>query len=714
MTVSYYYDTGNTRLKTGDFAAAYGVGSTKSTDAFGGTTNSNLRQKFTSYRNQAKLHVSETDSYTANADGSKSWMGWDGKGKTLTVTYKYTEDGKLVSGEGQAATGHGESLSDDGFQNTTKTVLDQLYTAVRGQAKLTYTKSVSDTVFSWDGAKSSQTMEMYYAYDVNGKLVTGENGDAVFGGKKKADGSYDRRTFGEGISRAEDQWGNSPTIGFISQTYEVVKGQAKLKVSTTVTASEDLVKKIILKQHPQSELAEEHAQEGSYGSGYVTSESINVASELMNSATVDSLIRDIGTVSVEGQIQTMTITYEYNQKTGEPIGAVGHGDFVSNDGFGNLMKGTLDQTFVIVGGQAKLKTNTTKSWSIGSDGSGTLEEPGKNLDGSSSYSEMTVTYSYYGESAWVDGTHKLGQMAGATGTGNSKSNDGFDNITDSKISQTFEIIKGQARLKISETKSMTTNFDDSKSYMGWPDGPDGSGEVRGKAMVVTYNNSQVTGLLVEGTGLAAHGEGTSVSIDAFDSVTTAWMRQDFTSVKGQAKVTLSITRTDAFHKDAQGKLVLGNWDGSKSWSGTIVYTRYDADGHLVGVNSTKPAVYGNTQLLNEDVYSDRKYGDSITSTRGVTVFRNDDIFGNVSWGNNQQTFYSINGQSKVASSVNSSYSNSFDGSYSETHMTVNSTYNTATGVLTNVVSVAGTTYNQDSFGNITRGTITQVYEVYRG
>ncbi|MBI2915378.1 MAG: hypothetical protein HYY07_00800, partial [Elusimicrobia bacterium] len=155
MNVSYFYNTVHTRLETGRWNAGSGNGSSKSTDIFGNTTESKIKQNYTAYRNAAKLQTSVTESLTVNADGSETYMGWAKPGnyygckelaiggKALTVEYSYTDDGKLLSGEGQAAQGSGISETNDVFGNITRTVLDQRYTAVRDQAKLTHTISTS-------------------------------------------------------------------------------------------------------------------------------------------------------------------------------------------------------------------------------------------------------------------------------------------------------------------------------------------------------------------------------------------------------------------------------------------------------------------------------------------------------------------------------------------------------------------------------------------
>ncbi|MBI3012090.1 MAG: hypothetical protein HYY63_00515, partial [Elusimicrobia bacterium] len=631
-------------------------------------------QNYTAYRNAAKLQTSVTESLTVNADGSETYMGWAKPGnyygckelaiggKALTVEYSYTDDGKLLSGEGQAAQGSGISETNDGFGNITRTVLDQRYTAVRDQAKLTHTVSTSETV-GLDGSVSNQTLHLYYAYDAKGKLVTGENGDAVYGGKQTGEGVYIRKTFGEGTTHSKDFWG-TVTTGSIFQTYEVVLGQAKLKESRTETISEE-------------------------------------------------------------QTQTTTVTYTYNQKTGELLGAAGSGNFSSDDGFGNMTNGNIHQTYIIVGGQAKLKRQTTESWS----GTGSYEQPGESLDGSNYSSRVTVIYSYYGEKNTrgqityaVNANHKLGQVAFASGRGVSKSNDGFNNITESSLSQRFVILLGQAKLKQVGTVSQTVNADGTKSYMG---ARDDTGFVRGTALVVTYDYDLSTGRLKEGEGLAAKGHGESFTLDIYGNITTAVIDQKYTSVRGQAKITESKTVTDSKHARLQGGYLWagdGSIDGSGSHSETIVYYSYDASGKLIGDNSTQVGLYGGER--NTDGSWNRR-------TIGRGSFRNDDGFGNITEGTVFQWYYAINGAAKLAGSHTISNMHGLDGSVNGSGVRVDYAYD-AYGLLVKDISEikeekrksrglygtrtegSGFTSSKDFFGNWTRGEMHQIYEIING
>src|SRR6185295_8501141 len=73
------------------------------------------------------------------------------------------------------------------------------------------------------------------------------------------------------------------------------------------------------------------------------------------------------------------------------------------------------------------------------------------LDGSSQDQTVKVDYTY----------DSVGKVAGASGAGSFTSDDGFGNKTSGSISQTYTVIKGQAKMAASTTNSKTANLDGS-------------------------------------------------------------------------------------------------------------------------------------------------------------------------------------------------------------------------------------------------------------
>ncbi|MBI4395829.1 MAG: hypothetical protein HY548_01955, partial [Elusimicrobia bacterium] len=152
--------------------------------------------------------------------------------------------------------------------------------------------------------------------------------------------------------------------------------------------------------------------------------------------------------------------------------------------------------------------------------------------------EMHVTYTY----------DDKGRLTGAHGSGTSASWDEFGNKTTSQIEQKFIIINGQAKLKESITASQSENIDGTKS---WSDGTHGSQATR-----ITYFYDTKTGLLLDGREKAAKSAGLSVTEDAFKTISQTQNDQYFTAIKGQAKMTRSVS---ASYTEAA--------DGTKTYSG---------------------------------------------------------------------------------------------------------------------------------------------------
>lgn len=192
----------------------------------------------------------------------------------------------------------------------------------------------------------------------------------------------------------------------------------------------------------------------------------------------------------ENPQQFVKVDYRYN-KDGRLIGAAGKGNFKIDDGFGNISQGIIQQAYIIIGGQAKLTKNDT-------------DMDTKYLDGAKSKQNLTVQYNY----------DKDGKLQSATGGGKYVSNDSFGSKTESKISQTFFLLKDQAKLKSSKQESETKNVD-------------GSWKKQDVTTTYTYDS--------KGKMTGASGSGTSTSDDGFGNVTTSKIAQKYPISKGKFK-----------------------------------------------------------------------------------------------------------------------------------------------------------------------------------
>ncbi|MBI4217607.1 MAG: hypothetical protein HY610_00660, partial [Elusimicrobia bacterium] len=544
MTLFYFYEA------NGKLSAAKGIGTSQSNDGFENINNSNIIQEYKILNGQAKLSKSVTSSVTLNSDGSKSWMGEEGKGQAMEVSYRYYgEEGfavdrsrKRYQGAVAESLGRGASFSDDGFGNITYSLITQGFMILNGQAKMVKSVTASKTE-NLDGSKSwmglegkGQAMEVNYRYYGEDGFPTDKSQRRFLGTVAKASGN--------GQSLSDDGFGNL-TNSSIMQDFKILNGQAKLSRSMTASKTEN----------------------------------------------VDGSKSWMG---LEGKGEAMVVDYEYYGEQGlSPEGtfkrylgtvarAAGRGKAISDDGFNNITTSETSQEFGIINGQARISKSSTASKTENVDGSKSwmgLEGKGR---------AMEVSYRYYGEEGIPENAGRkkfLGSVAMANGGGSSIADDGFGNITRSNITQEFEIVNGQAKISKSLNSSTTENLDGSFSAMGWMNG---DGMAQGKAMTVNYLYDRVGRL----TG--AFGSGESASDDGFGNRTTSAIAQTYAIIAGQAKIASVKTRADIRNIDGSHSLSsslspLGRGEGEGSVDSVVSYF-YDAQGILLRAENTVPGV----------------------------------------------------------------------------------------------------------------------------
>ncbi|MBI3012646.1 MAG: hypothetical protein HYY63_03370, partial [Elusimicrobia bacterium] len=523
---------------------------------------------------------------------------------------------RVFDGTGRliAASGSGVSVSDDGFGNRTVSTITQNYLILNGQAKLTSVRTHTE-VFNLDGSGTvaglGQDSVVTYTYgDRDGKK------GILIGAVNTI----------PGVTVMDDGFGNRITSR-TTQTYEIVNGQAKVKTVTTHT----------------------------------------------DSANIDGS-RSV----VEGSVDSV-VTYLYGDQDGKKgilVGATNTtpGVTVMDDGFGNRSTSKTSQMFELINGQAKVRTVTTHTDIVNSDGSRSL------ADGAV---DSVVTYTY------GDQDGKRGVLVAAVNTtpGVTVMDDGFGNRTTSKTLQTFDIVNGQAKVKTIANHSDIVNLDGSHSAA------DGSID-----SVVTYTYGDRDGKKGILIGAVNTVPGVTVMDDGFGNRTTSKTTQTYEIVNGQAKVKTVSTHTDIVNLDGSHSLANGSTDG------VVTYTYGDKDGKkgvLIGAVNTTP---------------------------GVTVM--DDGFGNLSTSQSAQIYAILNGQAKVVSSVTKSFSENGDGSKSWTGLggsgtdgdevefngeTIRTqaavmTYEyEANGKLKRVSATDAVTVSDDGFGNKTKTTVQQTF-----
>ncbi|MBI4396442.1 MAG: hypothetical protein HY548_05060, partial [Elusimicrobia bacterium] len=334
--------------------------------------------------------------------------------------------------------------------------------------------------------------------------------------------------------------------------------------------------------------------------------------------TVESLV---GSYSGPYSVSTMRVTYQYDEK-GRLIAAEGEGSSVSDDGFGNITTSRIEQKFVIINGQAKLKESLTASHTVGMDGTESW------MDGTHGSEKMRVEYFYSDDPT---GALLIGPGMAARGDGISTSLDSFGTSTVSRLTQEFTAIRGEARLTQSVSASISVAIDGSRTYSGWADE---RGNEWGSATVVSYSYDERTGRLMEGAGKAAHGRGESVSDDAFGNRSTSVTEQFFTSIRNQAKLEWAVTSATSL-----------SIDGTSSVTHPYaVHYDYNAKGELTG--ATLAGVPGTP-------------GDNETP---AIVTHATDSFGNFTETKSLQTFLVVNGQAKVETVTTRTRIRNADGS----------------------------------------------------
>jgi hypothetical protein len=303
-----------------------GRGTFFSDDGFGNRTTGTNLITYEIFEGEASVLQTITDSQTINLDGSTS-------SQHLEVTNDYDDQThRLLS-----ATGTGSSLSNDGFGNFNRSLIDQTYAVVRGQARVTRVVTRSFTsnaagegsfndivnggssVTNQDGSFTYQTSEVTNEYNSGGRLISAEGRSA----------SLSNDGYGNWTASGRLDLTDGPNLGQILevgtfQTYTIIQGQARLFQSRSQTYSSN-------------------AQMGG------------------------SFASPVPGRDRSWSRQEVVVTYEYNN-LGVLIGATGNGLGLSNDGSredgtGNFQAIRISQEYSVVSGQAKLLRNISESYS---------------------------------------------------------------------------------------------------------------------------------------------------------------------------------------------------------------------------------------------------------------------------------------------------------------------------------------------------------------
>src|SRR3989338_2588875 len=272
------------------------------------------------------------------------------------------------------------------------------------------------------------------------------------------------------------------------------------------------------------------------------------------------------------QEQNVSVNYSYDN-VGRLTGAAGSGSFTADDGYGNKTTGTIDQSYDVVIGQAKMAESTTNSNT-------------ENLDGSTQEQNVSVDYSY----------DNVGRLTGAAGSGSFTADDGYGNKTTGTIDQSYDVVIGQAKMAESTTNSNTENLD-------------GSTQEQNVSVDYSYDNvGRLTG---------ADGSGSFTADDGYGNKTTGNIDQSYDVVIGQAKMAESTTNSNT-----------ANLDGSTQQQNVSVDYSYDNVGRLTGADGsgsfTADDGYGNKTTGNIDqsydvVIGQAKMAESTTNSNTANL-----------------------------------------------------------------------------------------------
>src|SRR3989338_5994737 len=652
-------------ISTGVLTAASGSGTGWSSDGLGSETWNLIRQNYDSVKIQqfgkALLTENITASYTKNFDGSESWTGnvspilvaqleaaqkeYEGAQKELSAVagaigssaaVSPAASGEITSGAPVVPSVSGDLLEIQGRMLKIKSKIDGI------QAKIDF--------FS---ARSSRTeaMTVTYFYDGSGKLMKGE-GEAARG---------------HGVSVSKDEINNSMTE--INQTYTAFYNNAKVVSSNSKTWA-------------VSEL-----WQGTYENPLANPDGSISKQEVMVYYAYDRRGRQVASGGEYGHSEAME---------GGSYKTMGKGSSWSNDGLGNITRGTIVQTYAMVGekngtgGEVKIVSSRSKSWSdhqnIFGSYVGSFESPGTQADGSWTRSDLTIRYNY---------NQTTRRQSNQEGRGTTLSNDGFDNYTKRTIQQVYTQVKlGLWRLSSTLSSSWSCYEKDivervgnqkkirdtgSWNFKGWislnfTDSPFAFVEKFLTDIQIEFGDWEFSGGAGGDFGSAIWSEPGSKNADG------TWSKQQMTT---------------EYHYDANGKQ-----------NGQIgIGNSYSSDGFG---NFTAGVIIQKFQEIAGQFKATESKSYSWTADGRSSWFN--PTFNFISWDDNQSGSYAIDDS---AWSLNySGHGKNLDGTWSAQVITTTYVYDNGDndkGILTSQTA-HGETLSNDGFGNYTRGTIDQYYK----
>ncbi|MBI1979171.1 MAG: hypothetical protein HYS58_00230, partial [Elusimicrobia bacterium] len=604
----------------------------KSSDPKSGVEQTESQTTLT-YNEQEQITSSKLEAKTKRTNGSQDLS-------ITTTVNEYDAAGRLVSatalGENEsretALTGMGKDGKADtevSSNSTSKGKTTQIFTILNGQARL-LAQTSQTTTESLNGDASSSTQNVFYDYDgktgrtLSASGITQSNSWVAYWPKVNADGSVDDKVPSKRLE----------STSVARQVYSVYGNQSKvaLSLNTSESKGSDGSKSV-------SNMAVSYTYnnmgrvEGASGSGksisnsgfrvdgtpYDTTESDiqQIYGKIINDqAVMTSQITNAKTKNLDGSTneQTTTQTYGYDV-VGRMNETKGTGNFTSNDGHGAITQGMIDQVYEIMNGQARMVKSVTSSTQkevatkvksfketkmaekvLGEKAKPTVPEiqlPGpKQQIPSQPAPAQGMLFDetgkkFVGAGLAIEGVNYTIGMdeSGKKLVVQYRDKDRNMVVGDVDLKQNGDVIGLSFVIKgvYTDTVALSLNYDQKTGQMAvsetgetWTATENEDRTVQGtqmQKMTVTYKYDR-NGLL-----LGANGVGNSEGNDGYGNKTYSAMDQKYNVIQGQAKMTVSTTRSFS-----------QNLDGSYTYMGLVPNSVLDSrlrvnDGEELGVRS---------------------------------------------------------------------------------------------------------------------------------
>ena len=412
----------------------------------------------------------------------------------------------------------------------------------------------------------------------------------------------------------------------------------------------------------------------------------------------------------------LAVTFTMDPTTFKQTGGTGTGTIESTDSAGNQQTQTYTQNYgVVVLGEAKLtkQTITSQTGSAGKDGSTVSLIPG-------SVNETTFGYDQYG------------RLNAQTSTSGIRTNDGWGNITDAITQTVYTFVEWVAKVDhtimttttqskdgtVTTSGPVTTYYDYADGgkgllYQTRTDASDSTTTKGGRFLESTHTDAYVTLYKIFAGQARAYKTDITSTVTSFDGSKQTTQVVTYNRIKASGMLPdsgmIASTSVGSIHgTDAYNNPTVGETAGGRG----VYREARNFAGQVKGVSNL---------TISKTTYIDDSWDDSsnlvvshydsngvLQGGTGRRTGRRDDGNGNIDINMGTDTYESVFGLLKIKKSDSTSLSAPLNLSYSWSNTIVNYTY--SAGVLT-AATGSGTTKSNDGWGNIAKGTLSQIYEI---